>query len=124
MTYASGRRFQHAATAGSGGAGVDGGLARCSEERKGPRADAPAAALEGFLRSTGLTRDQLEMRDDKKGEVWFAVVEKPGRPAAAIVAEVLEATVRGNFPWPKSMRWGSGSLALGAAASFDCLPSE
>ena len=79
------------------------------EERKGPRTDAPAAALEGFLRSTGLTRDQLELRDEKKGQVFFAVVEKPGRPAAAIVAEVVEQVIR-SFPWPKSMRWGSGSL--------------
>lgn len=79
------------------------------EERKGPRLDAPEAALEGFLRSTGLTREQLQARDDKKGQVWFAVIEKPGRPAAAIVAEVLEAAIR-NFPWPKSMRWGAGPL--------------
>ncbi|MGV8987082.1 MAG: glycine--tRNA ligase subunit beta [Cypionkella sp.] len=79
------------------------------EERKGPRADAPAAALDGFLRATGLTRDQLELRDDKKAQVYFAVIEKPGRQAPAIVAEVLEATIR-NFPWPKSMRWGNGSL--------------
>ncbi|WP_134678357.1 glycine--tRNA ligase subunit beta [Paracoccus ravus] len=79
------------------------------EERKGPRTDAPEAALEGFLRSTGLTREQLEARDDKKGQVWFATIEKAGRPAAEIVAEVLDATIR-NFPWPKSMRWGSGSL--------------
>ena len=79
------------------------------EERKGPKADAPEAALEGFLRSTGLTKDQLQLRDDKKGQVWFAVVEKPGRKAAEIVAEVLEAAIR-NFPWPKSMRWGEGSL--------------
>ncbi|CAM3313522.1 glycyl-tRNA synthetase beta chain [Paracoccus aminovorans] len=79
------------------------------EERKGPRTDAPDAALQGFLRSTGLTRDQLEARDDKKGQVWFAVIQKPGRPASEIVAEVLEATIR-NFPWPKSMRWGAGSL--------------
>lgn len=79
------------------------------EERKGPRTDAPEAALAGFLRSTGLTRDQLEVRDDKKAQVWFAVTRKPGRPAAEIVAETVEATVRG-FPWPKSMRWGSGTL--------------
>ncbi|EEW25468.1 glycine--tRNA ligase subunit beta [Rhodobacter ferrooxidans] len=79
------------------------------EERKGPAATAPEAALQGFLRSTGLAREQLELRDDKKGQVWFAVIEKPGRAAAAIVAEVLEATIR-NFPWPKSMRWGTGSL--------------
>lgn len=79
------------------------------EERKGPRTDAPDAALEGFLRSTGLTKDQLEARDEKKGQVWFATITKPGRPAVEIVAEVLEATIR-NFPWPKSMRWGAGSL--------------
>ena len=80
------------------------------EERKGPRADAPAAALDGFLRSTGLSLDQLERREDKKGGVTlFAVLQKPGRPAAEIVAEVLETTIR-TFPWPKSMRWGNGSL--------------
>ena len=79
------------------------------EERKGPRTDAPAAALDGFLRATGLTREKLVIRDDKKAQVYFAVVEKPGRAAAHIVAEVLEKTIR-SFPWPKSMRWGSGSL--------------
>ncbi|MDR5652488.1 glycine--tRNA ligase subunit beta [Ruixingdingia sedimenti] len=79
------------------------------EERKGPRTDAPPAAIEGFLRSTGLTLDRLEKRADKKAEVYFAVVEKPGRKAADIVAEVLERTIR-DFPWPKSMRWGAGSL--------------
>jgi glycyl-tRNA synthetase beta chain len=79
------------------------------EERKGPNTSAPPAAVEGFLRSTGLSLDQLERRADKKGEVYFAVLEKPGRSAEVIVAEVLEGVIRG-FPWPKSMRWGSGSL--------------
>jgi len=79
------------------------------EERKGPRVDAPEQAIEGFLRGAGLTRDQLVERDAGKARVYFAVVEKPGRPAADIVAEVLEHTIR-NFPWPKSMRWGAGSL--------------
>ena len=79
------------------------------EERKGPRTNAPEAALEGFLRSTGLSRDQLQARDDKKGQVWFATITRPGRPAAEILAEVLERVIR-DFPWPKSMRWGSGSL--------------
>jgi glycyl-tRNA synthetase beta chain len=89
--------------------GLDAASKPVREERKGPRADAPAAAIEGFLRSTGLKRSQLEERDAGKGAVLFAVVEKPGRKAAEIVAEVLEATIRA-FPWPKSMRWGSGSL--------------
>ena len=79
------------------------------EERKGPKVGAPDQAIQGFLRGAGLTVDDLEVRDDKKGQVYFAKITKPGRPAAEIVAEVLEATIR-NFPWPKSMRWGSGSL--------------
>lgn len=79
------------------------------EERKGPSTGANEKAIEGFLRSTGLTLEQLEVRDDKKGQVYFAVVEKPGRTAPEIVAEVLERTIR-TFPWPKSMRWGSGTL--------------
>ena len=79
------------------------------EDRKGPKTDAPQAAIDGFLRATGVNIDALEPRDDKKGQVYFAVVSKPGRPAAAIVTEVLEGAIR-TFPWPKSMRWGTGSL--------------
>ncbi|MBO9579419.1 MAG: glycine--tRNA ligase subunit beta [Sphingobium sp.] len=77
-----------------------------SEESKGPRTNAPAQALEGFLRKTGLTQDQLEDRDG----VWFAHVEKPGRATAAVLAEAIPAIVRA-FPWPKSMRWGEASLS-------------
>lgn len=79
------------------------------EERKGPRVDAPEAAIEGFLRATGLARADLIVREDKKAQVYFARIERPGRPAAEIVAEVLAEVVRG-FPWPKSMRWGAGAL--------------
>lgn len=94
------------------------------EERKGPSTSAPAQAIEGFLRSTGLTLDQLDRRADKKGETFYAVVEKPGRHAAEIVAEVLEAVIR-TFPWPKSMRWGSGSLRwVRPLQSIICLLSD
>jgi len=79
------------------------------EERKGPRADAPEKAIEGFLRSTGLAREQLERRESKKGDVLFAVIEKPGRKATDILAEIVPAVIH-NFPWPKSMRWGAGNL--------------
>ncbi|MCJ8140249.1 glycine--tRNA ligase subunit beta [Falsirhodobacter halotolerans] len=99
------------------------------EERKGPKADAPEQALAGFLRGLGITDAApvmalagqpsgahvhldgvvVEVRDDKKGQVLFARVTKPGRPAVDIVAEVVERTIRA-FPWPKSMRWGSGTL--------------
>ncbi len=79
------------------------------EERKGPKVGAPEKAIEGFLRGAGIAREDLEERDTPKGAIYFATITKPGRPAAGIVADVLEDTVR-NFPWPKSMRWGAGSL--------------
>jgi len=75
------------------------------EETKGPRTSAPPQALEGFLRKTGLTQDQLEDR----GGVYFAVAEKPGRAVRAVLAEAIPAIIRA-FPWPKSMRWGAASL--------------
>jgi len=78
--------------------------AAVSEELKGPRTSAPAQALEGFLRKTGLTQDQLEDRDG----VWFAVVNKPGRATTDVLAEAVPAVIRA-FPWPKSMRWGAAS---------------
>ena len=75
------------------------------EEVKGPRANAPAQALEGFLRKTGLTREQLEERDG----VLFAVIEREGKAAADVLAETVKRIVA-DFPWPKSMRWGAGDL--------------
>jgi glycyl-tRNA synthetase beta chain len=75
------------------------------EELKGPRVGAPPQAMEGFLRKTGLTQDQLVERDG----VYMAFIEKKGRPTAEIVAEMVEAIVRG-FPWPKSMIWGYKKL--------------
>jgi glycyl-tRNA synthetase beta chain len=75
------------------------------EEVKGPRVNAPEQALQGFLRKTGLVRDQLEERDG----VLYAVIERPGRAAADVLAETVRRIVA-DFPWPKSMRWGSGTL--------------
>ncbi len=79
------------------------------EERRGPRSDAPQKAIQGFCRGAGVPRERLEERDTPKGKVLFAVIEKPGRPASEIVAEVVVETIR-TFPWPKSMRWGAGAL--------------
>ncbi len=89
--------------------GLTGESKAVREERRGPKVGAPDKAIDGFLRGAGVAREDLEIRDDKKGQVYFAVIEKPGRKAAEIIAEVLEATIR-NFPWPKSMRWGTGTL--------------
>ena len=80
-----------------------------SEERKGPRIDAPQQAVDGFLRSVDLNLDQLEVKRDGNVDKYFASIEKPGRICTQIVAEALEKTIR-TFPWPKSMRWGASSL--------------
>jgi glycyl-tRNA synthetase beta chain len=79
------------------------------EERKGPRVDAPQQAIDGFLKSTGLLLEQLTIQEDKKGKAYIAIVKKSGRDATQVIAEMVPTIVR-NFPWPKSMRWGSGQL--------------
>jgi glycyl-tRNA synthetase beta chain len=81
-----------------------------SEETKGPATSAPEQALEGFLRKVGLSKDQLEVRDLKGKDTYFAVVEKPGRAVSEVLAEAFPAIIRA-FPWPKSMRWGKASLS-------------
>ena len=86
--------------------GLPEATAAVSEELKGPRSSAPPQALEGFLRKTGLTQDQLQDRDG----TWFAVIDKPGRATADVLAEAIPAIVRG-FSWPKSMRWGKDSAS-------------
>jgi glycyl-tRNA synthetase beta chain len=77
-----------------------------SEETKGPKVGAPPQAMEGFLRKTGLTQDQLVERDG----IYFAVVEKPGRKTADVLGEAIPAIIRA-FPWPKSQRWGAASAS-------------
>jgi glycyl-tRNA synthetase beta chain len=81
-----------------------------SEERKGPRVGAPDKAVEGFLKSAGLDSiDQAEIQSDKKGEFYVARIEKKGRATSDVIAEAMPGIIR-DFPWPKSMRWGSGKL--------------
>lgn len=86
-----------------------------TEERKGPRVDAPEKALAGFLRGAGLASvDEAEVRSDpKKGDFYVAVIKREGRSAEEIVAEAMPAIIR-DFPWPKSMRWGAPSAEPGA----------
>jgi len=81
------------------------------EEKKGPRVGAPQAAIDGFLKSAGLTSiDQAKVvSDPKKGDSYVAIVEKKGAPAATLLAIILTAVIE-SFPWPKSMQWGQGGL--------------
>ena len=95
--------------------GVDARSKDVREERKGPRTDAPEKAIQGFLRGAGFASiDEAKIQSDpKKGDFYVAVMEKPGRPAEDIVAEVMPRIVR-DFPWPKSMRWGPASREPGS----------
>ena len=81
-----------------------------SEEAKGPPEGAPDAAIDGFCKKAGVTRDQLELRDVKGRMTYFAVIEQPGRAMAEVLAQAIPAIIR-DFSWPKSMRWGAASIA-------------
>lgn len=86
-----------------------------SEERKGPRVDAPEKAIEGFLRGAGLSsiEEASVQSDPKKGEFYVAIIKKEGRNAEEIIAEVMPGIIR-DFAWPKSMRWGAQSSTPGS----------
>jgi glycyl-tRNA synthetase beta chain len=85
------------------------------DERKGPRVGGPDAAVQGFLKATGLkSLDEATIqKDPKKGDFYVALIEKPGRAAIDVIAEILPVIVR-TFPWPKQMRWGERSAKPGA----------
>jgi glycyl-tRNA synthetase beta chain len=85
------------------------------EERKGPRVGGPEAAIQGFLKATGLASlDEAKIqRDPKKGDFYIALIEKPGRATLDVLADMLPVIIR-TFPWPKSMRWGERSARSGA----------
>ena len=89
--------------------GLPGTQPDVSEEKRGPRADAPEKAIEGFLKANGLTLDQCEKREAGKGEFWFAVIERKGGATIDLLPALLADAV-GALPWPKSMRWGTGAL--------------
>jgi glycyl-tRNA synthetase beta chain len=90
--------------------GIPPARADVSEEKRGPRVGAPEQAVQGFLKSAGLpSLDQAEKRDTGKGEFWFAVVKKKGGPTAEALPAIIEAAMKG-LPWPKSMKWGSGTM--------------
>ncbi|MBR0944856.1 MULTISPECIES: glycine--tRNA ligase subunit beta [Bradyrhizobium] len=78
-------------------------------ERRGPKMGAPDAAVQGFLKATGLNSlDEAKIQRDPKGDFYIALIEKPGRNAIDVLAEILPVIIR-TFPWPKSMRWGARS---------------
>ena len=89
--------------------GLNAKAADMLEERKGPRTDAPKPAIAGFLKSTGLTLEELTVQDDKKAKFYIASIKKLGRATTDVVAELVPDVIR-KFPWPKSMRWGAGQL--------------
>ncbi|MBU6443917.1 MAG: glycine--tRNA ligase subunit beta [Alphaproteobacteria bacterium] len=78
-----------------------------SEEKKGPRVGAPDKAIEGFLRSAGVTLEQCQKQADAKGEFYVAVIARKGRATAEVLAEIVPEAMA-KLPWPKSMRWGTG----------------
>src|ERR1700743_1500578 len=94
--------------------GIPARQADLKEERRGPRVGGPDAAIQGFLKATGLSSiSEAKIQSDKKGDRYIALIEKPGRAALDVLAEILPVIIR-TFPWPKSMRWGARSAKSGS----------
>src|ERR1700743_3851246 len=94
--------------------GIPARQADLKEERRGPRVGGPDAAIQGFLKATGLSSiGEAKIQPDKKGDFYIALIEKPGRATLDVLAEILPVIIR-TFPWPKSMRWGARSAKSGS----------
>src|ERR1700754_4483434 len=104
--------------------GIPAARADVNEEKRGPRVGAPEQAIQGFLKGAGLASlVQAEKRDTGKGEFWFAVIQKKGGPTADALPGIVDAAMKA-LPWPKSMKWGSGTMQWvrplqGIVALFD-----
>ena len=94
--------------------GIPARQADLKEERRGPRVGGADAAIQGFLKATGLSSiSEAKIQPDKKGDFYIALIEKKGRDTIDVLAEMLPVIVR-TFPWPKSMRWGARSAKSGS----------
>jgi glycyl-tRNA synthetase beta chain len=104
-------------------AGLPAKQADVVEEKKGPRVNAPEKAIEGFLKSAGVSLEKCEKRSDPKGDFYVAMIHCKGRPTGEVLAEILPEAIM-KLPWPKSMRWGDGTFRWvrplhGIVATFD-----
>ena len=98
--------------------GIPARQADLREEKKGPRVGAPENAIAGFLKAAGLKSiADAKIRSDKKGDFYVALIERPGRAAIDVIAEILLEVIR-DFPWPKSMRWAQAKYPILAASGF------
>src|SRR5712672_120860 len=97
------------------GHGIPARQSDLKEERRGPRVGGPEAAIQGFLKATGLAslEEAKIQRDPKKGDFYVGLIEKPGRATLDVLADILPVIIR-SFPWPKQMRWGERSARAGA----------
>src|SRR3954453_21570086 len=109
LVYEGAKAFATPRRLGLAVPGIPAGRPDLKEERRGPRVGGPDAAIQGFLKATGLSSvSEAKIQHDKKGDFYIALIEKPGRPALDVLADMLPVIVR-TFPWPKSMRWGESS---------------
>lgn len=115
LTYEGARAFSTPRRVALTVQGLTARSADVTEERKGPRVGAPEKAIQGFLNSMGLkSLDEVDIRSDpKKGDYYFATINKPGKPAEEIIGTIVPGLIR-DFPWPKSMRWGLRSAPVGS----------
>src|SRR4030095_4379460 len=115
LVYEGAKAFATPRRPGLTASGLPARQSDLKEERRGPRVGGPDAAIQGFLKATGLAQiqDAKIQTDTKKGDFYIALIEKPGRATLDVLAEILPVIIR-TFPWPKSMRWGERSAKSGS----------
>lgn len=92
------------------GTGLPSLRAETSEEKYGPRIDAPKQAIDGFLKANGLrSQDQCTQRETPKGRFWFAEITHPPLEIKNLLPSLLTATLK-EMSWPNTMRFAGQSF--------------
>lgn len=79
-----------------------------SEEKRGPKVDAPEQAVNGFKGSLP-DGAVIEERETPKGTFFFATINRQGIASAKVLPGVLGRVLL-EMPWPKSMIWASSKM--------------
>ena len=77
-------------------------------EVQGPAVSAPAQAVAGFAKKSGVAVEALRKQQTPKGEMYAATVKTAGSALDVVLAGLAEAALK-SLPIPKAMRWGSGT---------------
>ena len=92
-----------------------------SEEKRGPSVLAPKNAIEGFSKSMNVNISDLFTKIEKKGEFYYAKLEKRSQTSANIIPEIIINITKNSME--KVNEVGLWKFQMGQTFTLGCLPA-